>query len=103
MYVHIMLQKKNIQIKLYLLYFLNSSHNEFLSTASVFFASYNQGCDSKNRLTIGKFSMIDTSNKSKEVDAKNLHLYSIYNEFSNIGPTCRTWSWGIKVKKIWVT
>ena len=34
-----------------------------------FFASCNQGCDLKNRLTIGKF-MIDTLNNSKKMDDK---------------------------------
>ena len=28
---------------------------------------------------------------------------SIYNEFSNIGPTRRTWTWRIKVKNIYET
>ena len=55
-----------------------------------------KGVIKKNRLTIGKFSTIDTSNSSREMDAKKLHLY-IY-EFSNIGPTCSTWTWRIKVK-----
>ena len=40
-----------------------------------FFPSCNQGCDKKNRFTIGKFSTIDTSNNSREMDAKNLYLY----------------------------
>ena len=35
-------------------------------------ASCNQGCDFKNRLTIGKFSTIDSS---REMDAKKLHFY----------------------------
>ena len=53
-------------------------------------------CDLKNRLTIGKFSTIDTSNSSREMDANKLHFF--YNEFSNIGPTRRTWTWRFKVK-----
>ena len=43
--------------------------------------------------------MIDTSNRSKEMDAKNLHMYSIYNEFSNIGPTRRIWSVSLPEKE----
>ena len=37
--------------------------------------------------------MIDTLNNSTKMDDK-----PIYNEFSNIGPTRRTWLWRLKVK-----
>ena len=42
-------------------------------------ASCNQGCDLKNRLTIGKFSTIDTSNSSREMDAKKTTFLFIMN------------------------
>ena len=48
-----------------------------------------------NGLSIGKLSMVDTSNNSREMDDKN---FSIHNGFSNIGPTRRTWLWRLKVK-----
>ena len=74
-------------------------HNAFLRTASFFCIVYQgpcQGCDLKNRLTIGKFSMIDTLNTVKKWMTKTCIF--IYNEFSNIGPTRRTWLWRLKVK-----
>ena len=51
-------------------------------------------CGLKNRLTIGKFRTIDTSNNSRELDAKKTAFPLFMMNF----PMRRTWTWGIKVK-----
>ena len=69
-----MLQKHSKKVVLVVLFFVTIK----FSTQCIFknriclLASCSQGCDLKNRLTIGKFSKINTSNNSREMDAKKL-------------------------------